>query len=136
MKTNLSTSLHIATWVVAVILTLVPIFRGVPAEQATGYLIATLYWMAVYYLFFIFLAPATLLKGRILRFFVISVIVLLALPFPGYTLLFLSKALFRGNFSDFYGDYSIQMHLSGFKAMALAGVYGSFFSLITEHFRK
>jgi hypothetical protein len=28
------------------------------------------------------------------------------------------------------------MHLSGFKALALAGVYGSFFRLITEYFKE
>jgi hypothetical protein len=57
------------------------------------------------------------------------------LPFIGYSLLFLSRALFKGDFTDFYQGYSIGMHLSGFKALALAGVYGSFFRLMAEHFK-
>ena len=134
MKTSLSTSLHTATWIVAVILTLVPVFSGNPAEQVTGNILATLYWMAVYYFFFYYMAPNLLLSEKFVEFFGISIIVLLILPFFGYKLLFLSRALFKGDFNDFYHGYSIPMHISGFKAMALAGVYGSFFRLMTEHF--
>jgi len=134
MKTTLSTRLHAATWAVAAILLLIPLTSGAPAEQFTGNVIATLFWMAVYYFFFLVLAPAILLKGQVFTYFGISALIIAVLPFIGYSLLFLSRALFKGSFSDFYQEYSVMMHMSGFKAMALAGVYGSFFRLLTEKF--
>jgi hypothetical protein len=136
MKSKLSTWLQGAVWCVACLLTLIPLFSGKPAEQFTGNVIATLFWMAVFYLFFLFMAPSLLLKKKFVAFFGISMVVLLILPFFGYSLLFLSRALFNGNFADFYQGYSPGMHMSGFKALALAGVYGSFFSLMVEHFRE
>ena len=136
MKTTLSTRLHIATWIVACILTLVPLFDGRPMEQFIGTVIATLFWMAVYYLFFYYMAPAFLLPKKLLTFFGISIVMLVILPFIGYTLLLLSKALFQGTFANFYKIYSVQMHISGFKALALAGLYGSFFRLIVENFKE
>jgi hypothetical protein len=136
MKTTLAMKLNTATWVVAGLITLVPLFSGKPMEQFTGNIIATLFWMAVYYLFFLYMAPALLLPKKIMEFFGISVIIIAILPFIGYTLLFLSRALFRGDFANFYQGYSVPMHLSGFKAMALAGVYGSFFRLMVEYFSK
>jgi hypothetical protein len=135
MKATLSTGLHSATWIVAVILTLGPLFSGKPIEQFTGNVIATLFWMAVYYFFFLYMAPAYLLPKKLLQFFGISIALLIVLPFIGYSLLFLSRALFKGDFSTFYQGYSLPMHLSGFKAMALAGVYGSFFRLMVEYFK-
>ena len=133
MKSKLSTWLQGAVWCVACLLTLIPLFSGKPAEQFTGNVIATLFWMAVFYLFFLFMAPSLLLKKKFVAFFGISMVVLLILPFFGYSLLFLSRALFNGSFTDFYQGYSPGMHMSGFKALALAGVYGSFFRLIIEH---
>ena len=136
MKTILSTRLHIATWTVACILTLALLFNGRPMEQFTGTVIATLFWMAVYYLFFYYMAPVFLLPKKLLAFFGISIIILAILPFFGYTLLLFSKALFHGTFANFYKVYSLEMHLSGFKALALAGLYGSFFRLIVEYFKE
>jgi len=136
MKPTLSNRLHLATWIVASVLALVPLFGGKPLEQFTGTVVATLFWIAVYHFFFSYMAPALLLPGKLLEFFGLSALVVAILPFPGYTLLFLSRAIFRGDFANFYQGYSFEMHLSGFKAMALAGVYGSFFRLIIEHFRK
>jgi len=136
MKTILSTRLHLATWIVACILTLAPLFNGRPMEQFTGTVIATLFWMAVYYLFFYYIAPVFLLQKKLLAFFGISIIILVILPFFGYTLLLLSKALFQRTFANFYKIYSVQMHFSGFKALVLAGLYGSFFRLIVEYFKE
>jgi hypothetical protein len=136
MKTTLSGRLHIATWTVACILTLIPLFTGRPVEQFTGTVIATLFWMAVYYFFFLYMTPVLLIPKKIVEFFGISIVIIAILPFIGYTLLFLSRAIFRGDFANFYQGYSVPMHMSGFKAMALAGVYGSFFRLITEYFKK
>jgi hypothetical protein len=134
MKTKLSLWLNGAVWCVTCVLTLIPLFSGNPVEQFTGNVIAALFWMAVYYLFFLYVAPTFLLEKKLVAFFGISIAVLLILPFFGYSLLFLSRALFKGDFADFYQGYSVMMHLSGFKALALAGVYGSFFRLIVEHF--
>jgi len=134
MKTKLSAWLHLAVWCVACLLCVVPLFTGKPVEQFAGNVIATLFWMAVYYLFFLYVAPTFLLKKKLIAFFGISIVILLLLPFIGYSLLFLSRAMFKGSFLDFYQGYSLGMHLSGFKAMALAGVYGSFFRLIADHF--
>jgi hypothetical protein len=136
MKSKLSNWLQGAVWCVACLLTLIPLFSGKPAEQFTGNVIATLFWMAVFYLFYLYIAPAFLLKKNLIAFFGISIVVLLILPFFGYSLLFLSRALFNGYFADFYQGYSPGMHMSGFKALALAGVYGSFFRLIVEHFTE
>jgi hypothetical protein len=136
MKSKLSNWLQGAVWCVACLLTLIPLFSGKPSEQFTGNVIATLFWMAVFYLFFLFIAPAFLLNKKLVVFFGISIVVLLILPFFGYSLLFLSRALFNGSFTDFYQGYSPGMHLSGFKALALAAVYGSFFRLIAEHFTE
>jgi hypothetical protein len=136
MKPKLSTCLHLAVWCVASLLIIVMLFSGKTFEQLTGNVIATLFWMAVYYLFFLYVAPTLLLKKKLIAFFGISLVILLLLPFIGYTLLFLSRSLFKGDFSNFFEGYSAGMHLSGFKALALAGVYGSFFRLITEHFAE
>jgi hypothetical protein len=134
MKTTLSTKLHSATWIVACILSLVPLFSRRPMEHFAGTVIATLFWMAVYYLFFIYMAPTYLLRKKLLPFFGISIIILLILPFFGYSFLFLSRSMFQGTFTNLYQGYSLQMHMSGFKALALAGLYGSFFRLIVEYF--
>jgi hypothetical protein len=136
MKTTLPKKLHTAIWTVAVILALVPLFKGALMEQFTGNVIATLFWMVVYYFFFLYIAPVYLLNNKLCVFFSLSFAIILVLPFIGYSLLFLSRALFRGDFANFYQGYSIPMHISGFKAMALAGVYGSFFRLIVEYFKK
>jgi hypothetical protein len=136
MKTKVALALHLGVGCIAVILTLILLFSGKPVEQFTGNLIATLFWLAVYYLFYHYLAPAFLLRKKLIGFFVVSVVILLILPFIGYTLLFFTRALFEGNFSDFYKGYSPAMHLSGFKAMVLAGLTGSFFRLIVEYFSK
>jgi hypothetical protein len=136
MKTTLSSQLNTATWIVAGLLLIMSLIKSPPADQFTGYVIAALFWMAAYYLFSLYMAPAFLLKGKLVEFFVISTLILLLLPFVGYSLLLFSRALFAGNFTNFYQGYSVNMHLSGFKAMVMAGVFGSFFRLIAEHFRK
>lgn len=134
MKSTIANKLHAATWTVACILALVPLFNGRPMEQFTGTVVATIFWMAVYYFFFLYMAPALLLPKKLFEFIGVSFAILIFLPFVGYTLLFLSRALFRGSFDNFYQGYSIPMHISGFKAMVMAGVYGSFFRLIVEYF--
>lgn len=134
MKTTLSFQLNTATWIVTVLALLVALVESPSAEQTAALVLATFIWMAVYYLFFKLIAPTFLLQGKFIAFFSVSAVILLVLPFFGYSILLFSKALFTGNFSDFYGIYSFKMHMSGFKAMEMAGVCGSFFRLIAEHF--
>jgi hypothetical protein len=134
MKKTFSIRFHTATWIVACILALVPLFNGKPFEQFVGTAIAAIFWMAVYYMFFNYMVPAFLLSKKLLPFFSISMIILLFLPFIGFSLLLLSKAIFQGTFANFYSLYSLQMHMSGFKALLLAGLCGSFFRLIVEYF--
>jgi hypothetical protein len=132
MKPSLSLRLHLAVWTVAVIMAIIQLVSGKPAGQSVGNVIAILFWMAVYYLFFLYLFPQLFYKGKLPVYFALSFVILALLPFVGYTLLFLSRALFNGSFSNFYSGYSPAMHFSGFKAMLMAGLLGSFFRLISD----
>ncbi len=136
MKATLSAQLNSAAWIITALFLLISLVKSPSAEQSAAFVLASLFWMAVYYLFFRVIAPVFLLRGKITAFFGISVLVVLVLPFIGYSLLLLTKALFSGNFTNFYGVYSFDMHMSGFKAMVMASLFGSFFRLIAEHFRK
>lgn len=135
MKTKLSFRLHLAVWCVAIALTLVPLFTAKPLAQFAGNIIGTLFWLAVYHLFYGYLS-SILMRKRLILFFAVSVGVLLVLPFVGYTLLFCSRALFNGDFTNFYQGYGPGMHFSGFKALLQAALFGSFFRMITEYFRE
>lgn len=136
MKTTLSVQLNAATWVITGLFLLISLIKSPSAEQSTNFVLASLFWMAAYYLFFMVISPQFLLQGKFAAFFGISALILFVLPFIGYSLLLFSKALFAGNFSNFYGIYSFDMHMSGFRAMVMAGVFGSLFRLIAEHFRN
>jgi hypothetical protein len=133
MKPSLPLRLHLATWAVAIIIAIIPLFSGKPSEQFAANIIAVLFWMAVYYLFFLYIFPKFFYKGKLTTYFALSFMVLALLPFMGYTLLFLSRALFNGSFDNFYDGYSFAMHFSGFKAMLVAGLFGSFFRLISDY---
>jgi LytS/YehU family sensor histidine kinase len=56
------------------------------------------------------------------------------MPFFGYSLLFLSRAYFDGTFQNFYRDYSLKMHMSGYYPVLTSAVFGSFFSVIINWF--
>jgi hypothetical protein len=131
---NLSFKLNLATWIAAMILLLIPQLIGTNIEVFAGHIIATLFWMAVYYLFFLYLTPEFLMKKKLVLFFALSAGAIFILPFFGYTLLFLSRALITGEFSEFYGGYSFVMHMSGLKAVLLAGLFGSLFRMICEQY--
>lgn len=133
---NLALRLNLATWILAIILLVIPAFGGMPAEQFTGHLIATLFWLAVYHLFFNYITPVYLMKKNLTAYFTIAVLSVFILPLLGYSLLFLSRALFSGSFDNFYNGYSIATHFSGVKAMVMAGLFGSLFRIITEMNRE
>jgi len=108
--------------------------KDLPPRQVVAYAIAFLYLMLVFYLFYLVLVPYFLNRKKIAEFFGISFIVVLIMPFFGYTLLFLSRACFDGTFHNFYGDYSLRMHMSGYYPVLTAAVFGSFFSVIINWF--
>ena len=97
-------------------------------------IIGFLYLMLVFYLFYLVLAPLFLNKKRLIEFFGYSFLIILIMPFFGYTILFLSRAIFDGTFQNFYKGYSIKMHMSGFYPVLTASVFGSFFSVIINWF--
>jgi hypothetical protein len=103
-------------------------------EVLVTYIVAFLFLMVVFYLFYFFVAPTFLMKKRLGRFFLVSFVVVLLIPFIGYTLLFLVRALNRGSFDNFYQGYSFKMHMSGYYPVLTAAVFGSFFSIIINWF--
>jgi two-component system LytT family sensor kinase len=91
--------------------------------------------MVVFYLFYLVVVPAFLDKKKITLFFITSFLIVLVMPFFGYTFLFLNKAIFEGSFSNFYNGYSLKMHMSGYYPVLTAAVFGSFFKVIINWFR-
>jgi two-component system, LytTR family, sensor kinase len=108
--------------------------QGMSPEIITSYVIAFFYLMVVFYLFYLFIAPLFLNRKKMAEFFAISFLVVLIMPFFGYTLLFVSRAYFDGTFHNFYRNYSLRMHMSGYYPVLTAAVFGSFFSVIINWF--
>jgi len=128
--------IHIFIWLFA-------IFANVPysnlssdisPQMIVSNIIAFLYMMAVFYMFYLVMLPLFLYRKKIAEFFGFSFLLVLIMPFFGYTLLFLSRAYFDGTFHNFYHDYSLRMHMSGYYPVLTAAVFGSFFSVIINWF--
>jgi LytS/YehU family sensor histidine kinase len=81
------------------------------------------------------MVPLYLTRKKIPEFFGLSFLVVLIMPFFGYTILFLSRAFFDGTFHNFYRDYSLRMHMSGYYPVLTAAVFGSFFGVIINWFK-
>jgi LytS/YehU family sensor histidine kinase len=81
------------------------------------------------------MVPLFLNKKKLEMFFGVSVLVVLIMPFFGYTTLFFSRALFERTFHHFYHDYSLRMHMSGYYPVLTAAVFGSFFGVIINWFK-
>jgi LytS/YehU family sensor histidine kinase len=81
------------------------------------------------------MVPCFLNRKKINWFFGLSFLIVLILPFFGYTLLFFTRALFEGTFHNFYHDYSLKMHMSGYYPVLTAAVFGSFFAVIINWFK-
>jgi two-component system, LytTR family, sensor kinase len=90
--------------------------------------------MIVFYLFYIVLVPLFLDRKKLAEFFGISFLVVLIMPFFGYSILFFARALFDGTFNDFYKGYSLKMHMSGYYPVLTSAVFGSFFRVIINWF--
>jgi two-component system, LytTR family, sensor kinase len=110
------------------------ITRDMPARLVVSNIIGFLYLMLVFYIFYLWLTPFFLNRKKLGTFFGISFLVVLIMPFFGYTLLFLSRAIFDGSFKNFYNGYSIKVHMSGYYPVLTSAVFGSFFSVIVNWF--
>jgi two-component system LytT family sensor kinase len=128
--------LHLFIWLFAIFANLPysDIGSKIPLQQIVSYLFAFLYLMLVFYLFYIFLVPQFLSRNRMAEFFALAFGVVLIMPFFGYTVLFLIRAVFEGTFQNFYSGYSIRMHMSGYYPVLTAAVFGSFFRVIINWF--
>jgi two-component system LytT family sensor kinase len=130
------TYIHLFIWLFAIFANL-PFSnfgRDIPLQQIVTWVVAFLYLMMVFYIFYLGLAPIFLNRKKITEFFGLSFIVVLIMPFFGYTILFFIRALFEGNFNNFYSGYSLSTHMSGFFPVLTAAVFGSFFSVIINWF--
>jgi two-component system LytT family sensor kinase len=130
------TYIHIFIWLFAVFANLPYSNLGadMPARQIVLNIIAFLYLMVVFYLFYLILVPAFLNRKKIAAFFGYSFLIVLLMPFFGYTFLFFVRALFDGTFNNFYGGYTFRMHMSGYYPVLTAAVFGSFFRVIINWF--
>jgi LytS/YehU family sensor histidine kinase len=91
--------------------------------------------MMVFYFFYLVMVPYFLNKKRLNLFFGISFLTVLIMPFFGYTILLIAKALFEGGFDHLYQDYTLKMHMSGYFPVLTAAVFGSFFGVIINWFK-
>jgi two-component system, LytTR family, sensor kinase len=130
------TYIHIFIWLFALFANLpyTTLGKSMPPRQIASSIIAFLYLMVVFYLFYLFLVPYFLNRRKVAGFFMFSFLIVLIMPFFGYTLLFFSRALFDGTFHNFYHGYSFRMHMSGYYPVLTAAVFGSFFRVIINWF--
>jgi two-component system, LytTR family, sensor kinase len=132
------TYIHFFIWLFAIFANLPysGIIHGMPLRQLVSNSFAFLYLMVAFYLFYLYIAPIFLNKKNLTGFFVVSFLVVLIMPFFGYTILFFIRALFEGTFEDFFRGYSLRMHMSGFYPVVTAAVFGSFFRIIISWFAE
>jgi len=130
------TYIHIFIWLFAIFANLpyATFKQGMSAPSIVANIIAFLYLMVVFYFFYLFMVPYFLNRKKVAEFFGLSFLIVLIMPFFGYTILFLSRALFESSFQNFYKDYSLRMHMSGYYPVLTASVFGSFFSVIINMF--
>jgi hypothetical protein len=130
------TYIHVFIWLFAIFANLpyATLKQGMSVPTIVGNTIAFLYLMVVFYFFYLFMVPHFLNRKKVAEFFGLSFLIVLIMPFIGYTMLFLSRAFFEGNFHHFYKDYTLRMHMSGYYPVLTASVFGSFFSVIINMF--
>lgn len=131
------TYIHIFIWLFAIFANLP--YSGLSLDfspqKIVSSVIALLYLMVVFYLFYLVMVPYFLNKKRLDLFFGLSFLTVLIMPFFGYTLLLFSRALFDGTFHHFYRGYTLKMHMSGYFPVLTAAVFGSFFGVIMNWFK-
>jgi two-component system, LytTR family, sensor kinase len=130
--------IHLFIWLFAIFANLPYAAFGqkISPQTIVSNIIGFLYLMVVFYLFYLFLAPLFLNKKKLVEFFGFSFLVVLIMPFFGYTILFFSRALFEGSFQNFYRGYTVKMHMSAYYPVLTAAVFGSFFSVIINWFKS
>jgi hypothetical protein len=129
-------SIHVFIWLFAIFANL-PYSRigsGMQLRDITSNIIAFLYLMLVFYLFYLVLVPRFLERKKMREFFIVSFLTVLIMPFFGYSILFFIRAVFDHSFHDFYRGYSVRMHMSGYYPVLTASVFGSFFRVIVTWF--
>jgi two-component system, LytTR family, sensor kinase len=131
------TYIHVFIWLFAIFANLPFAFinQNLSLQELVTSGIAFLYLMVVFYFFYLVMVPFFLNRRKIDLFFGISFLVVLVMPFFGYSMLFLSRALFEGTFHNFYHDYSLKMHMSGYFPVLTSAVFGSFFRVIISWFK-
>jgi len=136
MSNKKITYIHIFIWLFAIFANFpyASFSDNMSPETIVSNIIGFLYLMVVFYLFYLILAPLFLNKKKIVEFFGFSFLIVLVMPFFGYTILFFSRALFEGTFQNFYSGYSFRTHMSGYYPVLTAAVFGSFFSAIINWF--
>jgi two-component system LytT family sensor kinase len=129
--------IHVFIWLFAIFANLPysAIGNTMEPQMIISGIIGFLYLMFIFYLFYLYLAPLFLNKKKLAGFFLSSFIVVLVMPFFGYTILFVSRAIFDGTFDHFYRGYTFKMHMSGYYPVLTAAVFGSFFSVIINWFK-
>jgi hypothetical protein len=131
------TCIHVFIWLFAIFANLpyATIDQASSPKQIVSNIIAFVYLMIVFYLFYLVMVPFFLNRKKLNLFFGLSFLIVLIMPFFGYTILFLSRALFEGTFHNFYRNYSLKMHMSGYFPVLTAAVFGSFFGVIIYWFK-
>ena len=131
------TYIHIFIWLFAIFANIpyTGIGNKMQPQDIVSNIIAFLYLMVIFYLFYLVLAPLFLNKKKLFEFFGFSFLIVLIMPFFGYTILFFTRALYDGTFDNFYRGYSLKMHMSGYFPVLTAAVFGSFFSVIINWFK-
>jgi two-component system, LytTR family, sensor kinase len=132
------TYIHIFIWFFALFANLPysGILHGMLPRQIVSNVIAFLYLMVAFYLFYLYIAPIFLNKKDLTGFFSVSFLVVLLMPFFGYMILFVVRSFFDGTFGNFFRGYSVKMHMSGFYPVLTAAVFGSFFRIIISWFAE
>lgn len=130
------TYIHIFIWLFAIFANLPysVIGQKMSPESILSNIFAFLYLMFVFYLFYLFLAPLFMDKKKVTEFFIFSFLIVLIMPFFGYTVLFIFRAYFDGTFHNFYRGYTLSMHMSAYFPVLTAAMFGSFFRLIINWF--
>jgi two-component system, LytTR family, sensor kinase len=130
------TYIHIFIWLFAIFANLPysNLRHNTSPQQVITEIIAFFYLMFVFYVFYLVMVPRFLNRKKMTEFFIISFVVVLIMPFFGYSLLFFLRACFEGTFHNFYQGYSLKMHMSGYYPVLTTAVFGSLFGVIISWF--
>jgi len=137
MSSRKITYIHLFIWLFAIFANLpyASFNTSISSRTIVSNIIGFLYLMIVFYLFYLVMVPLFLNRKKLVEFFGFSFLVVLIMPFAGYTILFFARAIFDNTFENFYRGYTLKMHMSGYYPVVTAAVFGSFFSVIINWFK-